>query len=229
LPFPWLIILAPPQLAVLAVLIFFAGVVDALAGGRAHHSAGLLSLGLNPALVLGTNKLTSFIGTIASTANYQRRQRIALLPFLPVILASLAGAYLGARLTVFLDPRWLKYIMIGSCRFWPTPVHAPQLRRADRSHELDSATLRRRSLLIAFPIGAYDGFFGPGTGTFLALAFSRFCRYDLLGSTARAKFLNLASNAAAWPPSCWRAGSFGLGFLHGDRGRGGHYVAPTGA
>jgi uncharacterized membrane protein YfcA len=51
--------------------------------------------------------------------------------------------------------------------------------------------------LVSGPIGAYDGFFGPGTGTFFALALTRFCRYDLLGSTGRAKLLNLASNVAA--------------------------------
>jgi hypothetical protein len=50
---------------------------------------------------------------------------------------------------------------------------------------------------MSLAFGAYDGFIGPGTGTFFALALSRWCRYDLIGATARAKFMNLATNAAA--------------------------------
>jgi uncharacterized membrane protein YfcA len=52
-------------------------------------------------------------------------------------------------------------------------------------------------VLVSLPIGAYDGFFGPGTGTFFAIAFARWGRHDLLGATARAKILNLVSNLAA--------------------------------
>ncbi|MDE2291405.1 MAG: TSUP family transporter, partial [Elusimicrobia bacterium] len=54
-----------------------------------------------------------------------------------------------------------------------------------------------RAAAVAFPVGAYDGFFGPGTGTFLALGLSRFCRFDLMRATGYAKAVNLASNAAA--------------------------------
>src|SRR5882762_1411195 len=95
------------QLAVLALLVFFAGIVDALAGGGGLITVpAYLAVGLNPALVLGTNKLSSSIGTVASTANYQRSLKINLKSFIPAIAASWIGSYAGARLAGLYDPRW---------------------------------------------------------------------------------------------------------------------------
>ncbi len=73
----------------------------------------------------------------------------------------------------------------------------------DESEKLSADERRRRGVIVAVPIGAYDGFFGPGTGTFFAIAFSRWCKLDLLGATARAKILNLVSNVAALAAFVW--------------------------
>ena len=83
----------------------------------------------------------------------------------------------------------------------------------------------RRGLMVAFPIGAYDGFFGPGTGTFFALALVRWGRYDLLQATARAKILNLAANLAALAAFAW-AGRlhWGLGLSMSVLSVAGHWV-----
>lgn len=187
------------QLAFLSALVFFAGVVDALAGGGGLITVpAYLAVGLPPHLVLGTNKMVSSIGTVASALRFHARLRFSLTDFFPVLTAGLIGSFLGARLALHLDPHFLRYLLVFAL---PLVAYAVYSRHSfgerDRSGELSDRELLNRSLFISAPIGAYDGFFGPGTGTFLALAFTRFCRYDLLGSTGRAKLLNLASNLAA--------------------------------
>lgn len=190
---------SPAQLGLLGALVFFAGLVDALAGGGGLITLpAYLSAGLDPALVLGTNKLSSSIGTVASAAQYQRKLRLPLKDFAPAIAASLAGSYGGARLARLLDPSWLRYLLVGVMPLLAYLIHSKHgFGRADRSAELGARELLSRSILVSLPIGLYDGFFGPGTGTFFALALARFCRYDLLGATARAKALNLVSNLSA--------------------------------
>jgi len=187
------------QLLLLSVLIYFAGVVDALAGG-----GGLITLpaylasGLNPALLLGTNKLASGIGTVASAYNYRRGHKLKLGHLGVPIAACVAGSLIGARLSSWLRPEWFKYILLGVLPLVGWLVHSHHdFGREDASRELGESALQGRTNKIGFGFGVYDGFLGPGTGTFMALALSRWCRYDLIGSTARAKFLNLATNLAA--------------------------------
>lgn len=190
---------SPAQSAFLGAMVFFAGVVDSLAGGGGLITVpAYLAVGLPPHLVLGTNKLVSSLGTVVSALRFHARLQFSLKDFSPVLLAGLAGSVLGARLALLLEPRFLRYLLVAALPAAAYAVYSKHsFGRENRSGELSRQKLLRRSLLIAGPIGAYDGFFGPGTGTFLALAFTRFCRYDLLGSTARAKLVNLASNVAA--------------------------------
>lgn len=188
-----------PQLGALAALVYFAGVVDALAGGGGLITLpAYLSVGLNPALVLGTNKLASSIGTVASVLNYQRRQKLPLKRFWPVVLIALAGSFFGARLATLIDPSFIRILLLAVI---PTVGALIYSRRdfgeLDRSDELHPKGFFWRAAAVSLPIGAYDGFFGPGTGTFFALALVRWCRLDLLSATGRAKLLNLATNVSA--------------------------------
>ena len=191
--------LRPDQLAALASLVGFAGAVDAMAGGGGLITLpAYLAFGLNPALVLGTNKLASSIGTVASCVNYQKKRKLDLSDLAPALLASVAGSWLGAHAASRLRPDAIRLMLLLAL-----PLLAAFLlsRRdfgaEDASRRHAPKALRRRTALVALPIGMYDGFFGPGTGTFFALALVRFCGFDLLGATARAKFLNLASNVSA--------------------------------
>lgn len=189
----------PAGLSVLGALVFFAGVVDALAGGGGLITLpAYLAAGLNPALLLGTNKLATSIGTSGASLNYQLRQRRPLRDLAPALIAALLGSFLGARLNLLMDPSWIKPLVLFALPVVAYLVYSKHsFGRTDRSGELSQSDLMGRSAVLALPIGVYDGFIGPGTGTFFALALTRFCRYDLLGSTARAKFLNLATNIAA--------------------------------
>jgi uncharacterized membrane protein YfcA len=100
--------LSLPSFLLLGSCVFFAGIVDALAGG-----GGLLTLpaylasGLSPAFVLGTNKLSSSLGTFVATARYHQALRYSLRDFLPVMVATIIASWLGARLTLIFNPHWL--------------------------------------------------------------------------------------------------------------------------
>ena len=186
-------------LAGLGALVFFAGAVDALAGGGGLITLpAYLAFGLSPALLLGTNKLSSSIGTSAAVARYWRELRLPLAPFAPVALAALAGSLAGALLALLLDPCWLRPLVLLAL-----PVLAaasfirPRWGEEDETAGLTKRQLTVRGSATGFGVGAYDGFFGPGAGTFYAIGLARLCGYGLLGATARAKLLNLASNVAA--------------------------------
>jgi uncharacterized membrane protein YfcA len=191
--------LTPPALAALGVCVFLAGAVDALAGGGGLITVpAYLAAGLNPALVLGTNKLASSLGTVVATARYHRALKFSIKEFLPVLLATALAAWLGARLAALADPKWLRPLMLAALPLVSWLVWSRRdFGHEDVSHRLARAERRRREILVSAPIGAYDGFFGPGAGTFYALGLVRACGYDLLGATARAKALNLLSNLAA--------------------------------
>lgn len=189
----------------LAACVFFAGIVDALAGGGGLITLpAYLAVGLNPALVLGTNKLSSCVGTIVSTVRYHRALKFSIKDFIPVIVSSMVGAWLGARAAILVDPSWIRPMLLMALPVVAYLVWSKKdFGSVDESASLSSAERRRRGVLVAAPIGAYDGFFGPGTGTFFAIAFARWGKHDLLGATARAKILNLVSNVAALGAFIW--------------------------
>lgn len=166
-------------------------------GGGLITLPAYLAAGLSPALLLGTNKLASSIGTVASAANYQRTHKIDLSRLRGPLIACVIGSLLGARLSAWLNPDWFKYILLVILPVVGAIVYSHhEFGREDRSSSL-GPILEDRLLALSGAIGVYDGFIGPGTGTFLALALSRWCRFNLLGATVRAKFLNLTTNLAA--------------------------------
>jgi len=189
---------AQPYLA-LTLLVFLAGFVDAIAGG-----GGLITLpaylahGLNPALLLGTNKLSSSMGTAVAAARFLKELRFrADLLFILVTLAA-GGAFLGARAIALVPPETIRYLLLVLLP--PVAVFLAARKSfgfGDTSARFTPDTLLGRGGGISFFISFYDGLLGPGTGTFLALAFTRLCGYDLLRATALAKLLNLVSNLAA--------------------------------
>lgn len=189
----------------LGVCVFLAGAVDALAGGGGLITLpAYLAVGLNPALILGTNKLVSCLGTVVSTARYHRALKFSIKDFLPVIAASMFGSWIGARLALLVDPSWIRPMLLAALPVVAWLVWSKKdFGAVDETHTLPKAERTRRGVLVALPIGAYDGFFGPGTGTFFAIAFARWGKHDLLGATARAKILNLVSNMGALAAFMW--------------------------
>lgn len=179
-------------------LVFLAGLVDSIAGG-----GGLISLpafllaGLPAHNAIATNKLSSAIGTTVSTARFAKNGYIKLKLALPCIVLSLTGSVTGANLSLLVSDTLLKKIMIVVLPIVALTVFL------ERKNDLpeDGIPLTPRiyviSMIAAFAIGMYDGFYGPGTGTFLILVLTGIAKTDLHTATGTTKALNLTSNVAA--------------------------------
>ena len=186
------------QMVLIAVVgVFLAAFVDGIAGGGGIISVpAYLLAGLPPHLTLGTNKLSSCIGTAVSTGRYIKGGFIDWKLGIPAVLLALLGAHVGTRLQLIVDENWLKWMLLIVL-----PLVAFAVLRDKRRPEEPGEIAPRRQMLIvwaaALLIGCYDGFYGPGTGTFLLLIFCRLGRMDLRTASGNVKLVNLASNIGA--------------------------------
>lgn len=167
-------------------------------GGGLITVPALLSAGLPPHYAYGTNKGQSVWGSGAALVTFWRRGRIDRRQALFAFPLGFIGSVLGARLVLLIDNETLRPIaiamLIGAAVLLVVkkPARdedAPPGARAGRSMAI--------AAVLALVIGAYDGFFGPGTGTFLIVGFVAFCGKSLTRATADAKVVNFASNLAA--------------------------------
>ncbi len=179
-------------------LVFLAGFVDAVAGGGGVISLpAYLLAGLPPKLAMGTNKLANGCGTATSVLKYARSGKIAWDCALPAALGCLLGATGGSSLAIHLSDHVLKIIILAAL-----PIAAIILVLVRHKTDGDEKQLPRAktilySFLIGLVLGVYDGLIGPGTGTFLTIAFSVILGIGLLKSSGCARTANLASNVAS--------------------------------
>ena len=184
---------------VLGVAAFGAGLVDAVVGG-----GGLIQLpamftvfpNTAPATLIGTNKLASIAGTSVAAVSYARRVKIAWSVATPAAMAALVFAFLGAYTVTHVSPNFMRtalplvLLLVAMYTFAKKDfgsVHAP-------IHS--GAKEQMLALVVGAAIGFYDGFFGPGTGSFLVFLFVRVFGFDFLGASAVAKVVNVACNFA---------------------------------
>ena len=177
--------------------VFAASFMDAIGGG-----GGIISLptyllaGLPMHLALGTNKLSACIGTVASTVRYVKNGYVDWLLGGPAIALALVGSHLGTRLQLAVDEQYLKIVLL--CVL---PVIAViLLKKKDFPEERQPLNIWRRGGIVwgaSLLIGIYDGFYGPGTGTFLLLAFCYLGKMDVRTASGNVKLVNLASNIGA--------------------------------
>ena len=179
---------------------FFAGMIDSIVGG-----GGLILLPAlfatyptaPPATLLGTNKCASVWGTSLATYQYSQRVQLAWRALLPAALFALVGSFAGAWCVTLVDPDFLRKLM----PFILLAVLIYTLAKKDLGTNHTPHLNKNRERLIACLIGAvigwYDGFFGPGTGSWFIFLFVRFLGYDFLNASASAKLLNVATNIAA--------------------------------
>ena len=184
-------------------LVFLGGFVDSVAGG-----GGLITLpayligGLPVHVAAGTNKLVSFVGTFTAAVQYFRSGKIKLRVVIPAALGALASSAAGAQLAVHLSERVLQGVMLLAL---PAVAVFLALRRdlgkEKEPHSAPETASPGRetavSAAIGLIIGIYDGMVGPGTGTFMIMAFSAFLSLDLIIASGCAKAVNCASNIAA--------------------------------
>ncbi len=182
-------------------LVFLAGLVDSIAGG-----GGIISLpaylfaGLPVHFAIATNKLSSFCGTTIATGRYIKHRCYQKELAVPTIVAALAGSVIGAHLVLHTADTYLRYMLL-----FVLPVVAviiivkKNTITSKNSEETQSLTRIKFALAViaSFFIGMYDGFYGPGTGTFLMLMFTALIGLDTRQAAGNTKFVNWASNAAA--------------------------------
>jgi uncharacterized membrane protein YfcA len=191
--------LLPTDVAVLAAAAFFAGMVDAVVGGGGLIQIPVL-LGQFPQAAIptlfGTNKVSSIAGTSVAMWRYGRAVAIPWKVVLPATAAALAGAWAGAALVAVLPRDWMRplvlVLMIGAALY---TFHNKDFGHAVTREHRPSDGWGGAALGLA--IGFYDGFFGPGTGSFLLFAFVRLFGMDFLRATASAKVVNVATNISA--------------------------------
>ena len=177
-----------------------AGLIDAIVGGGGLVLVPALFAtfpGAPPATLLGTNKSASVWGTAMATWQYSQRVTMRWGAWMPAMVAALLGSFGGAWAVTLIDPSFLRKAL----PFVLLAVLAYTLAKKQLGRQHAPPDSARRELLltsaIGLVLGAYDGFFGPGTGSFFLFALVRVLGYDFLHASAAAKLLNLATNAAA--------------------------------
>ncbi|MGV1788937.1 TSUP family transporter [Rhizobium lusitanum] len=172
---------------------FFAGFVDSIAGGGGLVTLPVMLLAGIPGLqALGTNKVQSICGAASATIAYARQGHVQLHKQLPMALMAVIGGVFGALLATVMPSAILNiilpFLLIAIALYFAIK---PNLGDVER-HQRISAGLFGVTLVPL--IGFYDGAFGPGTGSFLMLAFVTLAGFGLLKATAHTKLLNFGSN-----------------------------------
>lgn len=188
------------DLALLLGGAFLAGLVDAIVGGGGLIQIPLL-FGAYPdagaATVFGTNKLSAVFGTASAAARYFRRVEVPWRAALPAAGAAFVASYFGAMTVsalpeALLKPLVLVLLVVVGCY----TLLREDFGRVDRGLHLGGRQMFG-ALVLGGGIGFYDGFFGPGTGSFLIFLFVRFFGFDFLRASATAKMVNVMTNVAA--------------------------------
>ncbi len=178
-------------------LVFIAGFIDAIAGG-----GGLITLpayliaGLPVHNAIATNKMSSCMGTVVSTAKYAINGYIDYKSAVFCALASLCGSFAGSNLALILSEKTFELIMIAVLPL--TAFYVLKNKNLD-SHNESYGTVKTIfiCIIIAFMLGMYDGFYGPGTGTFLLICLTLFARIPFNMAAGTTKVINLTSNITA--------------------------------
>lgn len=187
--------LSVPVIVALAFASFFAGTVDAIAGGGGLITLpALLTAGLPAQIAIGTNKGSSVWGSGSASVAFWRAGRIDRKQALFAFPLGFLGATLGANLVLGISKDAMKPVVIAMLIFAAIVL---VVKKPTRDADDDAPKHRWVAALLAFVIGAYDGFFGPGTGTFLIVGFVSLCGRSLLNASADSKIVNFASNLAS--------------------------------
>ncbi|MDF2677261.1 MAG: transrane protein [Bacillota bacterium] len=177
-------------------LVFFAGLIDAIGGG-----GGLISLpayliaGLPPHTAIATNKMSSTFGTLLATFRFIKNKLVNFKLAIPSVIAAIVGSAIGSNLSLLMDE---KIILYGMVIVLPISAFLVLNKKLFNNDGTDEITLDKRTYLTAaisaFFIGCYDGLYGPGTGTFLIIAFVICAKLSIKTANAQAKVINLTTN-----------------------------------
>jgi hypothetical protein len=188
------------DLILLLAAALFAGFVDAVAGGGGLIQVPTLLMALpaeSPATVFGTNKLASIFGTGNAALRYARRISLPWGVALPAAAAAFVFSFAGAASVAWLPKEVVRPLVLGLLLLVMVYTVARPDFGVASGERLTPRVERRLALLAGGVLGFYDGFFGPGAGSFMIFAFVRLFRLDFLHASSAAKVVNFATNAAA--------------------------------
>ena len=180
---------------ILFFVAFFASLIDSIAGGGGLLTTpSMLLLGIPPLNVLATNKFQSCFGTFTSTFNYYRNglltEKKRVLYFVLSFVGSSVGTLLVSRISNETLESVIPILLIGAAIFFITNKGPTGVKQNNKLLIIFN--------LLVFAIGFYDGFFGPGTGSFFVLSFIIIKGVNIMEATAVTKLLNFSSNFAAF-------------------------------
>ena len=186
------------QYLIVCPLIFLGGFVDAVAGG-----GGLISLpayliaGLPVHMSIGTNKISSAMGTTLTTARFWKEGYIKPRLCLPCAVCALIGSAAGANLALLVDDYVFRIILLFVLPLTALYVLKGKGLDAAGKKPLSPGKTLAIACSLALVIGVYDGFYGPGTGTFLLLLLTGLAHMSLNDAAGTTKVINLSTNIAA--------------------------------
>jgi len=177
-----------------------AGFVDSIVGGGGLILVPALFAVFPtapPATLFGTNKGASVWGTAFATVQFSRRVEMRWAALLPAAMASFVAAFAGAWLVTVVSPAYLRKVLPGV--LLAVLIYTLFKKELGRHHapRFSGAKEAYLASAIGAVIGFYDGFFGPGTGSFLVFLFVRLLGYDFLSASASAKLINTTTNVAS--------------------------------
>ena len=194
------------KILVLTLLFALAGFIDSIAGGGGLVSlTSLYAAGLPAVNAVSTNKFSMTFGTLFATFNYAKEKKIVWRLVIPSVLFALIGSSLGAQLALRYADTMLRYMLLLVLPILTfltlkkkEEKGSGMIKVSDNPLSFNISSLSYVvSAVASFAIGVYDGFFGPGTGTFYTILFS-FMGLPLIFSAGTTKVLNLTSNIAAF-------------------------------
>lgn len=180
------------------------GFIDAIAGGGGLLTVpALMVSGLPPHIVLGTNKVSASLGTAVALYNFSRHGLVRWRLVFCGLGFSLAGSWIGATIAMHISSALLARILIFLLPVGMLATFMPPRKKEYQPQEITGLKFWLALPVICLCIGMYDGFFGPGTGSFLILALHWILKMDLIGASATTKALNLGSNISGALSFIW--------------------------
>lgn len=215
------------QILTACPLCFLAGFVDSIGGG-----GGLISLpafmlaGLPAHMAIGTNKIQSFLNTGMSAYRMWKNKKVVPQLAVPTVAAAFAGSWIGAKLNLIVSEKVLSYALIAILPFVAVVVLSKKV-FADNGDTAPVFNAKTALILsaIAFAVGLYDGFYGPGTGTFLIIGFVVLGKLGTGYANGHAKVVNLTTSMASMTVYLLNGQSLiSLGIIAGLAAMAGSYI-----
>ena len=192
--------IAPFTVVLLCLVALAAGWIDAVSGGGGLLQLPSLLIALPqapPATAMGTNKLSSIIGTAAAARTYMQQVTLDLSTAMPMMVAAFIGSAAGSALATSIPAHIYKpIIFVMLVAVWVWTLLRPAMGEQDNLR-WDGTTHRVIATIAGALIGFYDGLIGPGTGAFLLITLVALLGYSFLAASATAKLVNLGTNLAS--------------------------------